>query len=384
MKTLKLYFTCEYGTKESSTNFVGMDFEVNLEEDELSFIHRILSVDKDLRDNASLLKHHAPQLYRKMMDAGDMEFDRRYKDCRCIYQRNIKWTWELLDATRSEADKMVSDDDCELLFIKACALASRDYSTDDPVIDENTIFSLDYLKVPPAEKYDFAKMADIPFFDWSKMAAEESERIYIDLLKNDEENHNVEVMNTPGCIEHLMLFYIDWKQLQLKEYSVSLSEASSRFGVWMTEIVQAVERSLRIINKKGRIWDMFMDEISYMEKRGHYRLAANQFAHKTKYEAILYEDHDINSRILSVEVRDFRVWVNEGDSGPTCAMMNGGSSYDRDLYEINLYELAGLLGANTLNKFFAEMKRRFGFYDGMDRFHDFLNDHHIKFAAYAG
>lgn len=75
---MKLYYTCEYGTKESSTIFVGMDFEVNLEEDELSFIHKILSVDKDLRDNTCLLKHHAPQLYRKMMDAGDMEFNRRY------------------------------------------------------------------------------------------------------------------------------------------------------------------------------------------------------------------------------------------------------------------------------------------------------------------
>lgn len=384
MKTLKLYFTCEYGTKESSTNFVGMDFEVNLEEDELSFIHKILSVDRDLRDNASLLKHHAPQLYRKMMDAGDLEFERKYKDCRCIYQRNIRWTWDLLDTTCSEANQMVSDNDCELLFIKACALASRDYGRDDPVIDESTIFSLDYLKVPPAEKYDFAKMADIPFLDWSKTAAEESEHIYIDLLKNDEEHHNVEVMNTPGCIEHLLLFYIDWQQLQLKQYQATLTKDNSRFGIWMMEIIHAVERSLRIINKKGQVWSMFLDDLSYIEKRGHHRLWPDQFSSKTKYEATLYEDQDINSRILSVEVRDFRVWVNEGDSGPACAMMNGGSSYDRDLYEINLYELAGLLGANTLNKFFAEMKRRFGFYDGMDRFYEFLNDHHIKFAAYAG
>lgn len=384
MKTLKLYFTCEYGTKESSTNFVGIDFEVNLEEDELSFIHRILSIDRDLRDNASLLKHHAPQLYRKMMDAGDMEFERRYKDCRCIYQRNIRWTWELLDATRSEPSQMVSDGDCELLFIKACALASRDYNTDDPVIDENTIFSIDYLKVPPFEQYDFAKMADIPFLDWSKMSKEESECIYIDLLKNDEEHHNEKIVNSSGCNEHLLLFYIDWQQLQLKQYQATLTKDNSRFGIWMMEIVHAVERSLRIINKKGQVWSMFLDDLGHMEKRDHFRLAANQFSSKTKYEATLYEDHDINSRILSMEVRDFRVWVNEGDSGPACAMMNGGSSYDRDLYGINLYELAGLLGARTLREFFAEMKRRFGFYDGMDRFHDFLKTHNVRFAAYAG
>lgn len=381
---MKLYFICEYGTKETSTNFVGLDFEVNLDNDELAFIHKILSVNRDLRDNFHLLKHHAPQLYRKIMDAGEMEFDRRCKDCRCIYQRKVEWTWDLLDATRSEASKMVSDDDCEMLFIKACALASRDYNSDDPIIDENTIFSLDYLKVPPSEQYDFAKMADIPFFDWSKLAEEESERIYIDLLKNDEEHHNEKVMNTPGCTEHLLLFYIDWQQLQLKEYSAFLSEVSSRFGVWMTEIVHAVGRSLRIINKKGRVWGMFLDDLAFMEERCHFRLAANQFKFKTRYEATLYEDHDINSRVLSVEVSNSEVRMNEGDSGLACRMMNGKKSYDRDLYGINLYQLAGLLGANTLNKFFAEMKRRFGFYDGMDRFHNFLNVHHIKFAAYAG
>ena len=331
---MKLYYTCEYGTKESSTIFVGMDFEVNLEEDELSFIHKILSVDKDLRDNTCLLKHHAPQLYRKMMDAGDMEFNRRYKDCRCVYQRNIEWTWELLDATRSEASQMVSDDNCELLFIKACALASRDYCSNDPVIDENTIFSIDYLKVPPAEQYDFAKLADIPFFDWSKIAKDESERLYIDLLKNDEEHHN-EVMKASEYNQYLLLFYIDWQQLQLKLYHATLTKVNSRFGIWMMEIVHAVERSLRIINKKGQVWSMFLDDLSFMEKRDHLRLSPDQFLNKTKYEATLYEDHDINSRILSVEVRDFRVRVNEGDSGPACAMMNGGSSYDRDLYEMS-------------------------------------------------
>ena len=384
MKTLKLYFTCEYGTKESSTNFVGMDFEVNLEEDELSFVHRILSVDRDLRDNASLLKAHAPQLYRKMIDAGDVELERRYKDCSCIYQRNIMWTWELLDATRSEANQMVSDNDCELLFIKACELDSRDYGPDDPVIDETTIFSIDYLKVPPAEQYDYAKMADIPFFDWSKMAKEESELIYIDLLKNDEEHHNKKIVNSSRCNEHLLLFYIDWQQLQLKPYEATLTKDNSRFGIWMNEIVHAVERSLRIINKKGQVWRMFLDDLGDMEKRCHFRLCPDQFSSKTKYEATLYEDHNINSRILSVEVRNFRVWVNEGDSGPACAIMNGGSSYDRDLYEINLYELAGLLGARTLREFFAEMKRRFGFYYGMDKFHDFLKTHNVRFAAYAG
>lgn len=381
---MKLYFTCEYGTKEISKKFVGLDFEVNLDKDELAFIHKILSVDRDLRDNASLLKHHAPQLYRKMMGAGDMEFDRRYKDCRCIYQRKVEWTWDLLDATRSEASNLLSDDDCELLFIKACDLASRDYSTDDPVIDENTIFSLDYLKVPPADYFDFEKMADIPFLDWIKIAKEESERIYIDLLKNVEEHHNEKVVNASGCDEALLLFYIDWEQLQLKKYSAFLSKASSRFGVWLREIVHAVERSLRIINKKGQVWSMFLDDLSHMEKRGHTRLWLDQFSSKTEYKATLYEDHDINSRVLSVEVRNFSVRVNEGDIGSACAMMNGGGSYDRDLYDIDLYELAGLLGAYTLNEFFAEMKRRFGFYDGMDRFYHFLETHNIKFAAYAG
>lgn len=381
---MKLYYTCEYGIKGSSTNFIGMDYELNLEEDELSFNHKILSVDKDLRGNASLLKHHAPQLYRKMMDAGVKEFDRRYKDCRCVYQRNIEWTWELLDATCSEESQMVSDDECELLFIKASALASRDYCSNDPVIDEKTIFSIDYLKVLPAEQYDFTKMADIPFSDWSKIAKDESERIYIDLLKNDEEHHNEIILKSSGCNEHLLLFYIDWQQLQLKQYQATLTMDNSRFGIWMMEIVHAVERSLRIINKKGQVWSMFLDDLMFMEKRGHFRLWPDQFSNKTKYEATLYEDQGINSRILSVEVRHFRVRVNEGDSGPACAMMSGGGSYDRDLYEINLYELASLLGVRTLREFFAEMKRRFGFYDGMDRLYDFLKTHNVRFAAYAG
>ena len=380
---MKFYFTCEYGTKEGSTNFVGLDFDVNLDKDEMAFVHKILSVNRDLRDKFNLLKHHAPQLYRKIMDAGAVRFDKRYKDCRCIYQRIIEWTWELLDATRIDASEMVSDDDCELLFIKACALASSDYNSSDPVIDENNIFSLDYLKIPTPKHYDFAKMADIPFLDWSKMAENECERIYIDLLKKDEEHHN-EVVKVQGYNEYLQLFYIDWQQLQLKTYSATLSEENSRFGVWMIEIVQAVEHSLRIINKKGLVWSMFLDDLSYMEKNDHYRLAPIQFASKTKYEATLYEDHDLNSRVLSLEVRSLVVRVNEGDSGPACGMMNGKRAYDRDLYGINLYELAGLLGTNTLNTFFAEMKRRFGFYDGMDRFYEFLLAHNVKFAAYAG
>ena len=78
--------------------------------------------------------------------------------------------------------------------------------------------------------------------------------------------------------------------------------------------------------------------------------------------------------------------MNEVDSGPACAMMNGGesNSYDRDLYEINFKELMGVLECTTLDNFYAEMRRRFGFYDGFDRFDKFLEDNKIQFAAYAG
>ena len=38
----------------------------------------------------------------------------------------------------------------------------------------------------------------------------------------------------------------------------------------------------------------------------------------------IYEDHGRNSRVLSVEVKNGKVWMNEGDSGPACGMMNGG------------------------------------------------------------
>jgi len=35
---MKFNFTCEYGSKEGSTNFVGLDFDVNLDKDELAFV----------------------------------------------------------------------------------------------------------------------------------------------------------------------------------------------------------------------------------------------------------------------------------------------------------------------------------------------------------
>lgn len=75
--------------------------------------------------------------------------------------------------------------------------------------------------------------------------------------------------------------------------------------------------------------------------------------------------------------------MNEGDSGPACAMMNRGSSYDRDLYKISLDELMNILGCETVDDFYIEMRKRFGFYDGMDRFHDFIEANNVKFAAYA-
>lgn len=100
----------------------------------------------------------------------------------------------------------------------------------------------------------------------------------------------------------------------------------------------------------------------------------------------IYEDHGLNSRILSVEVKKGKVWMNESDSGPACAMMNGGesNSYDRDLYEINLKELMGAFECTTLDNIYAEMRKRFAFYDGFDRFGNFLEENKIKFAAYAG
>lgn len=100
----------------------------------------------------------------------------------------------------------------------------------------------------------------------------------------------------------------------------------------------------------------------------------------------IYEDHGLNSRTLSVEVKNGKVWMNEGDSGPACRMMNGGESnfYDRDLYGIDLKELMGALECTTLDDFYAEMRKRFGFYDGFNRFGEFLEENKIKFAAYAG
>lgn len=98
----------------------------------------------------------------------------------------------------------------------------------------------------------------------------------------------------------------------------------------------------------------------------------------------IYKDYDLNSRVLSVEVDRGKVRMNEGDSGPACAMMNGGSSYDRDLYEISLDELMNIFGCETLDDFYIEMRRQFGFYDGMDRFHELLKENNVQFAAYAG
>ena len=100
----------------------------------------------------------------------------------------------------------------------------------------------------------------------------------------------------------------------------------------------------------------------------------------------IYEDHGRNSRVLSVEVKNGKVWMNEGDSGPACGMMNGGESYfyDRDLFGINLKELMKALECTTLDDFYAEMRKRFGFYDGFKRFGEFLDENKIKFSAYAG
>ena len=98
----------------------------------------------------------------------------------------------------------------------------------------------------------------------------------------------------------------------------------------------------------------------------------------------IYEDQSKNSRALSLMVSNGKVRMNESDCGPACSMMNGGSSYDRDLYEIDLKELMGILGCSTIDEFYLEMRKRFGFCDGMDTFYEFLKANKLKFDAYAG
>ncbi len=43
-----------------------------------------------------------------------------------------------------------------------------------------------------------------------------------------------------------------------------------------------------------------------------------------------------------------------------------------------------LLNCNTIDEFYAEMRKQFGFYDGMDSFYEFLNANNVEYAAYAG
>lgn len=112
--------------------------------------------------------------------------------------------------------------------------------------------------------------------------------------------------------------------------------------------------------------------------------SSSKFADLPKRDEVIYRDEGANSRVLSVEVNKGKVRMNEGDFGPACSMMNGGSSYDRDLYEISIDELMKLLNCNTIDEFYAEMRKRFGFYDGMDRFYEFLNANDVEYAAYAG
>ena len=112
--------------------------------------------------------------------------------------------------------------------------------------------------------------------------------------------------------------------------------------------------------------------------------SSSRFADLPKRDEVIYRDEGLNSRVLSVEVKKGKVRMNEGDSGPACSMMNGGSSYDRDLYEISVDELMKLLNCNTIDEFYAEMRKQFGFYDGMDLFYEFLNANNVEYAAYAG
>lgn len=46
----------------------------------------------------------------------------------------------------------------------------------------------------------------------------------------------------------------------------------------------------------------------------------------TKREETIYKDNEVNSRMLILSVKDGMVHLNEGDHGPACGMMNGGSS----------------------------------------------------------
>lgn len=112
--------------------------------------------------------------------------------------------------------------------------------------------------------------------------------------------------------------------------------------------------------------------------------SSSKFADLPKRDEVIYRDEGLNSRVLSVEVNKGKVRMNEGDFGPACSMMNGGSSYDRDLYEISVDELMKLLNCNTIDEFYAEMRKRFGFYDGMDSFYEFIKANNIEYAAYAG
>ena len=246
---LRLNFTCEYESSERVRRFVEIDFAVNFEKDEIAFIQKILSVDLDIRYNPMLLQHHAPQLYRKIMDVAVMEFDQRYKDQRCVYSRNLVWTWDLLETTKMDVDKMISDDDCELLFLKATDLFAGEYTSNEPIIDELTIFSLEYGKRKSLDKFNLESIADIPFDELRKIMCER-DSIYIDLLKNEEEFCYDRNENASECDSFFDIYYIDWDQLTLKCYSASLSPINSRFHVGMFDIVRAVQRSLKIINRK--------------------------------------------------------------------------------------------------------------------------------------
>ena len=79
-----------------------------------------------------------------------------------------------------------------------------------------------------------------------------------------------------------------------------------------------------------------------------------------KREETIYKDDEVNARMLILSVKDGMVHLNEGDHVSACTMMNGGSSYDRDLYEIELSELMTVLEVRSQDDFFREMKKRFG------------------------
>ncbi len=108
---LKMHVSCE----SDSGLHKELDFSINTSSaEEWSFLKHLLSENKDIRDDWSLLHNHHYTLYRIICQKADDMLEGacgndKYKN------RKISWNKELLEAANSETAK-VSDDDSALLY----------------------------------------------------------------------------------------------------------------------------------------------------------------------------------------------------------------------------------------------------------------------------